>query len=133
MSCSTRDHSVDVAFAEDGISREGGDGSAQCRRSVIYDCLVIFWCHNSITGVVLMLFVIIFCSEELDIDLRDIYYKLRCVLLPLPQFGFKRQIVRENPDFWGPLTVVLLYSLVSLYGQFRVSFYTEERSFKSKA
>ena len=84
-----------------------------------------FWCHNSIMGVVLMLFVIIFCSEELDIDLRDIYYKLRCVLLPLPQFGFKRQIVRENPDFWGPLTVVLLYSLVSLYGQFRVSFYTD--------
>lgn len=60
------------------------------------------------------------CSEELDIDLKDIYYKLRCVMLPLPQFGFKRQIVRENPDFWGPLIVVLLYSLVSLYGQFRV-------------
>jgi len=62
-----------------------------------------------------------FSSEELDIDLKDIYYKLRCVLLPLPQFGFNRQIVRENPDFWGPLIVVLLYSLVSLYGQFRVS------------
>jgi len=61
------------------------------------------------------------CSEELDIDLRDIYYKLRCVMLPLPQFGFNRQTVRENPDFWGPLIVVLLYSLISLYGQFRVS------------
>jgi len=23
--------------------REGGDGSAQRRRSVIYDCLVLFW------------------------------------------------------------------------------------------
>jgi len=64
---------------------------------------------------------VIACSEELDIDLKDIYYKLRCVMLPLPQFGFNRQIVRENPDFWGPLIVVLLYSLVSLYGQFRVS------------
>ena len=42
-------------------------------------------------------------------------------MLPLPQFSFNRQIVRENPDFWGPLIVVLLYSLVSLYGQFRVS------------
>jgi len=63
------------------------------------------------------------CSEELDIDLKDIYYKLRCVMLPVPQFGFNRQIVRENPDFWGPLIVVLLYSLVSLYGQFRVSCY----------
>ncbi|XP_060571927.1 protein YIPF4-like [Ruditapes philippinarum] len=58
--------------------------------------------------------------EELDIDLKDIYYKLRCVLFPLPQLGFNRHIVRENPDFWGPLVVILLYSLVSLYGQFRV-------------
>ncbi|CAH1791052.1 unnamed protein product [Owenia fusiformis] len=58
--------------------------------------------------------------EELDIDLKDIYYKLRCILFPLPQLGFNRQIVRDNPDFWGPLVVVLLYSLVSLYGQFRV-------------
>lgn len=60
--------------------------------------------------------------EELDIDLKDIYYKLRCVLFPLPQLGFNRHVVRENPDFWGPLVVVLLYSLLSLYGQFRVSF-----------
>ncbi|KAL5009420.1 hypothetical protein ScPMuIL_015001 [Solemya velum] len=58
--------------------------------------------------------------EELDIDLKDIYYKLRCVLFPLPQLGFNRHIVRESPDFWGPLVVILLYSLVSLYGQFRV-------------
>lgn len=58
--------------------------------------------------------------EELDIDLKDIYYKLRCVLFPLPQLGFNRQIVRDSPDFWGPLIVVILYSIVSLYGQFRV-------------
>ncbi|WAR18364.1 YIPF4-like protein [Mya arenaria] len=58
--------------------------------------------------------------EELDIDLKDIYYKLRCVLFPLPQLGFNRHVVRENPDFWGPLVVILLYSLLSLYGQFRV-------------
>jgi len=38
-SCSTRDHSVAAAFAENGISHEGGDGSAQCGQSVIYDCL----------------------------------------------------------------------------------------------
>ena len=62
-----------------------------------------------------------FAREELDIDLKDIYYKLRCVLFPLPQLGFNRQIVRDSPDFWGPLLVVLLYSVVSLYGQFRVS------------
>ncbi|BFZ07547.1 hypothetical protein BsWGS_10585 [Bradybaena similaris] len=58
--------------------------------------------------------------EELDIDLRDIYYKLRCVLFPLPQLGFNRHIVRESPDFWGPLLVILLYAIISLYGQFRV-------------
>ncbi|RUS83634.1 hypothetical protein EGW08_008602 [Elysia chlorotica] len=58
--------------------------------------------------------------EELDIDLKDIYYKLRCVLLPLPQFGLNHHVVRESPDFWGPLLVILLYAIVSLYGQFRV-------------
>jgi len=40
-SCNTRDHSVAAAFAENGIGREGGDGSAQRGRSVIYDCLVL--------------------------------------------------------------------------------------------
>ena len=39
-SCSTRDHSVTATFAENGIGWEGGDGSAQCGRSVIYDCRV---------------------------------------------------------------------------------------------
>lgn len=58
--------------------------------------------------------------EELDIDLADIYYKLRCVLLPLPYFKVKREVVRDSPDFWGPLAVVLLYSIISLYGQFSV-------------
>lgn len=58
--------------------------------------------------------------EELDIDLKDIYYKVRCVLFPLPQLGFERKVVKENPDFWGPLLVVLLYSILSLYGQFKV-------------
>ncbi|CAB60403.3 Protein YIPF [Caenorhabditis elegans] len=31
--------------------------------------------------------------EELDIDLTDIYYKIRCVLLPLPYFRMKLNIV----------------------------------------
>lgn len=59
------------------------------------------------------------CSEELDIDLKDIYHKLRCVLLPVPWLD--RAVVRESPDFWGPLLVVLAYALISVYGQFRVS------------
>ncbi|VDO62514.1 unnamed protein product [Heligmosomoides polygyrus] len=58
--------------------------------------------------------------EELDIDLTDIYYKIRCVLLPLPYFRMKLNIVRESPDFWGPLLVVIAYALLSIYGQFSV-------------
>ncbi|XP_024308941.1 protein YIPF4 isoform X2 [Homo sapiens] len=60
--------------------------------------------------------------EELDIDLKDIYYKIRCVLMPMPSLGFNRQVVRDNPDFWGPLAVVLFFSMISLYGQFRVAY-----------
>eukprot|EP00730_Choanoeca_flexa_P014300 TRINITY_DN6206_c0_g1_i1.p1 TRINITY_DN6206_c0_g1~~TRINITY_DN6206_c0_g1_i1.p1 ORF type:complete len:284 (+),score=46.93 TRINITY_DN6206_c0_g1_i1:95-853(+) len=56
--------------------------------------------------------------EELDIDLTDIGYKLRCVLLPLPSTDRKK--LKDEPDFWGPLLVVVLYALVSLYGQFQV-------------
>uniref|UniRef100_A0A5S6QZ57 Protein YIPF n=1 Tax=Trichuris muris TaxID=70415 RepID=A0A5S6QZ57_TRIMR len=58
--------------------------------------------------------------EELDIDVRDIFYKVRCVLLPLPYFRLNIQLVRDNPDFWGPLAVVLAYAMVSLYGQLQV-------------
>ncbi|VDM98427.1 unnamed protein product [Thelazia callipaeda] len=58
--------------------------------------------------------------EELDIDLTDIFYKVRCVLLPLPYFRYKINIVRDSPDFWGPLIVVSAYALLSLYGQLGV-------------
>ncbi|KAG9344611.1 hypothetical protein JZ751_011283 [Albula glossodonta] len=63
--------------------------------------------------------------EELDIDLKDIYYKIRCVLMPMPSLGFNRQVVRDNPDFWGPLAVVLLFSMISIYGQFRVRWHLD--------
>jgi len=68
----------------------------------------------------LNVYMLSFYREELDIDLKDIYYKVRCVLFPLPQLGFQRTVLKENPDFWGPLLVVLSYSLLSLYGQFKV-------------
>ncbi|XP_003385778.1 PREDICTED: protein YIPF4-like [Amphimedon queenslandica] len=55
--------------------------------------------------------------EELDIDLKDIYYKIRCVLFPIPSLGLERHVIRDNPDFWGPLFVVLGYALLSVYGQ----------------
>lgn len=73
----------------------------------------------SVLSVILVSFF--YSSEELDIDLHDIYHKVRAVVLPLPRMGFDSRIVRDNPDFWGPLVVVLLYCLVSVYGQFRVS------------
>ena len=59
--------------------------------------------------------------EELDIDLHDILYKLRCVLLPLPMLKIDRSVLKEKPDFWGPLLVVIMYAVLCLYGQFAVS------------
>eukprot|EP00040_Diaphanoeca_grandis_P003261 m.24409 g.24409 ORF g.24409 m.24409 type:complete len:272 (+) comp14591_c0_seq1:318-1133(+) len=54
--------------------------------------------------------------EELDIDLKDIWLKVRCVMVPVDMLGFKREIVRDSPDFWGPLLVVCLYAMLSMYG-----------------
>ncbi|CAF0718294.1 unnamed protein product [Brachionus calyciflorus] len=58
--------------------------------------------------------------EELDINLGEIQYKIKCVLLPLEKSNLNRSILRDNPDFWGPLLIVLLFALLSVYGQFRV-------------
>lgn len=57
--------------------------------------------------------------EELDIDLKDIWHKVRCVLLPVDVLGFERAIVRDSPDFWGPLLVVCLYAMLSMYGNWK--------------
>jgi len=59
--------------------------------------------------------------EELDINLREIMTKLQCVILPFPSRAQQRAILlRDNPDFWGPLLVVLCFALLSVYGQIRV-------------
>jgi len=58
--------------------------------------------------------------EELDIDLKEIKYKVRCVMMPVGDDTLNRTVLRDNPDFWGPLAVVLLFALMSVYGQFRV-------------
>lgn len=55
--------------------------------------------------------------EELDINPAEILYKVRCVLLP---FKFDRSVLLSNPDFWGPMAVVLTYSLLIIWGQLRV-------------
>lgn len=58
--------------------------------------------------------------EELDIDPKDIYYKLKCVLIPVSSPNINRNVLKDNPDFWGPLLVVLAFALISVLGQFRV-------------
>eukprot|EP00039_Didymoeca_costata_P019824 m.339089 g.339089 ORF g.339089 m.339089 type:complete len:269 (+) comp18656_c0_seq1:274-1080(+) len=57
--------------------------------------------------------------EELDIDLKDIWHKVRCVLMPVESLGFKRSLVREQPDFWGPLLVVLAFAMLSMWGNLK--------------
>ncbi len=52
--------------------------------------------------------------------MKTIGQKMKAVLLPCARSGLDPASVRENPDFWGPLTVVMLFSLVSLFGQLRV-------------
>ena len=43
--------------------------------------------------------------EELDINLGEIMAKLRCVILPIPSRALQRvTLLRDNPDFWGPVS-----------------------------
>jgi len=58
---------------------------------------------------------------ELDIEPNEIWYKIRCVLLPLPQWGYQKHVLRDNPDFWGPLASVLIFAVISIWGQSHVS------------
>lgn len=59
--------------------------------------------------------------EELDINPADILIKVKAALIPLHKKGSTdRTMIRDNPDFWGPLGVVLAYSMLSMVGQFRV-------------
>jgi hypothetical protein len=58
--------------------------------------------------------------QELDINLPEIQYKIKCVLIPFGNDTLNRSILKENPDFWGPLLIVLAFALLSVYGQFKV-------------
>ena len=58
--------------------------------------------------------------EELDINLSEIKYKIKCVVMPIANENVNRSVLRDNPDFWGPLAIVLAFALLSVYGQFRV-------------
>ena len=59
--------------------------------------------------------------EELDIDLGDILYKIRCVVFP---FQIDRAVLMANPDFWGPLFCIVAYAMVLMWGQFGVVSWT---------
>ena len=58
--------------------------------------------------------------QELDIDVKEIHYKLKCVIMPMSNETLNRSILRDNPDFWGPLLIVLAFASLSVYGQFKV-------------
>jgi len=59
--------------------------------------------------------------EELDINLEEIKSKIKCVIMPTSKHALDKSILRDNPDFWGPLLIVLVFALISVYGQFRVN------------
>jgi len=48
----------------------------------------------------------------LDIDLKDILYKIRCVLFPIK---INREVLLASPDFWGPMFVILLYGFLLVF------------------
>lgn len=58
--------------------------------------------------------------EALDLDLKSIGKKMKAVIFPCVRSGLDPASIRENPDFWGPLAVIMMFSLVSLFGQLRV-------------
>ncbi|CBY09732.1 unnamed protein product [Oikopleura dioica] len=60
--------------------------------------------------------------EELDIDPSEIWYKIRCILLPvfISKWGYQKHVLRDNPDFWGPLMSVTIFSAISVWGQSHV-------------
>ena len=58
--------------------------------------------------------------EELDINLGEIQYKIKCAIMPIGSQTLNRSVLKDNPDFWGPLLIVLAFALLSVYGQFRV-------------
>ena len=33
------------------------------------------------------------------------------------QWGYQKHVLRDNPDFWGPLASVLIFAAISIWGQ----------------
>ena len=51
----------------------------------------------------------------------DISRKIQYIILPYSFNKAEIQLVRENPDFWGPLATVVAFSMISIYGQIAVA------------
>ena len=57
--------------------------------------------------------------EELDISPEDIMKKVKTVLLPAASGG-DRMVLLTEPDFWGPLLMMMIYASLIVWGQFKV-------------
>jgi len=89
-SCSRRDHSVTAAFTADGIGREGGDGSAQHWRTVMYDYLVCY--------VVCLCFLLL--NMNVEVDVITIYHNLICIKTSHVRITFLNTDVLLNSKLW---------------------------------
>merc|ERR1711976_193094 len=60
-------------------------------------------------------------SEQLEIDFSDISKKIQYIVAPYAFNKSEVQLVRENPDFWGPLVTVFAFSMISVYSKVSVA------------
>ena len=59
--------------------------------------------------------------EELEIDVGSIIAKARCIVLPTAaNRAYLQQNLQESADFWGPVSLATAYSLLIVWGQFKV-------------
>ncbi|KAL0228308.1 hypothetical protein RCL1_004451 [Eukaryota sp. TZLM3-RCL] len=56
--------------------------------------------------------------EELDINVTDIYHKIRLILLPFKHSFSDRSHLVSSPDFWGPLLIVTMYGVLCFFKHF---------------
>jgi protein YIPF4 len=50
--------------------------------------------------------------EELDINLKEIQYKIKCVIMPLNSETLNRSVLRDNPDFWVKSFYWIIFTLI---------------------
>ena len=59
--------------------------------------------------------------EELEIDVGSIVAKARCIALPTAaNRAWLQQNLAESADFWGPVSLATAYSVLIVWGQFKV-------------